>query len=173
MTSIPSRGHEVDPDDLVAWPAQAKPARAAGVGGEDASKRRPVGLRDIDQQPLVLLGQNRVQRGRRDPGLHRDRHVGVRIVDDPAERPGVDRDSGAAGYSPIVERGGAALGIDGKAITCVLANGLAEVNNGLGPEPGQRQTAIAQRPRGRRIGPGWLCSLVHDGFSAARLSWAW
>ena len=50
----PLRGHEADADDLVARPAQAEPARAAGVGGEDASERGPIGLGDVDQQSLVL-----------------------------------------------------------------------------------------------------------------------
>ena len=65
----PLRRDEADADDLVARAAEAEPPRAAGVGGEDAAERRSIGLRDIDQQPLILLRQDRAERGRGDPGL--------------------------------------------------------------------------------------------------------
>ena len=100
LTTRPVGGDEADADDLVARPARAEPPGAAGVGRVDPAERGAVGLRGVDQEPLALLGEDRPEGRQRDPGLDGDRHVGGRVVDDPVERPGVERHAGRAGMPP-------------------------------------------------------------------------
>ena len=116
LDHVPLGRDEADADDLVAGPAGAEPPRPGGVGRVDPAERRPVGMGGVDQQPLTLLGQDRPQGREGHPGLDGDRHVGGRVVDQAVERPGVDGHARPARDAAVVERGAAALRVDGVAL---------------------------------------------------------
>ena len=113
------------------------------------------GCGGVDQEPLALLGEDRPEGREGDPGLDGDRHVGGRVVDDPVERPGVDRDARARGGCRRSRARCRPPGGRSRAPAATRSrDGLAEGVDGLGAVGGRGVTAVAEPAAGRGVGPG-------------------
>ena len=73
---------------------------------------RQLGIGCVDQHALMLFGQDRPQGRQGHPRFDRDRHVGERIIDQPADARRVDGHARPARNAPVIERGPSTLRID-------------------------------------------------------------
>ena len=147
---------EADAEDLVARPPGAEPPGAAGVGRED---RRPGWRGRAAGRRSGAAGSCSARTARSAasvmPGLDGDRHVGGRVVDDPVERPGVDRDAGVAGGAAVIERGAAPLRVDARAPAATRSTtAWRSASTVSGRSVAEADRPSPSRPPDRGFGPG-------------------
>ena len=111
--------------------------------------RGPVGLGNVDQEPLAVLVEDRPERGDSRPGLDGDGHVGVRVVDHPVQARDVDRRAGSTRGTAVVKGRPPTLGVDGSTGFRLSRDGLADLVHGMGMDHFGRAAAVAER-----AGPG-------------------
>ncbi len=111
----------------------------------------------------MLLAKDCSQARQGHSGLDCDRHIGGWVIDQPIDRRGVEDHSGRAGDTAVVDRGSAALRVDGVSGGHSLPNALAERFDIFGPIRGQGKPVITENPASRGIRP--RCQGVQCGCS--------
>ena len=72
-------------------------ARPRGVGGDDATDRRLLGVGRIEREPLTTRPQRRLKRGHRHAGLDSRRQIARLVLEQLGESPQAQNESGARG----------------------------------------------------------------------------